>query len=69
MMPIESARDADVELANTVEAYTFLSRHVLENFPRRFVQWRQRKILRHALEHVTGEDMLNVVEQLVRAIR
>lgn len=73
MMPVESRRvtpaDAQVELDNTIEAYTFLTTHLIRHFPKRVAHWHQRRVLRHALEHVTGIPMLNVFQRFLRTIR
>lgn len=58
----------EIELANTVEAYTFLARHLLVTFPGRFKHARQRTILRHAIEHITGEKMAHPIAAFFRSI-
>lgn len=45
----------EIELENTIEAYTFLSRHLLVNFPKTFFQAKERTILQHAIEHIIAE--------------
>ena len=60
--------DEEVARANTVEAYTFLARHLLTEFPRQILDHRPRRILRHALEHITGDDRPNLLQSWWRAV-
>lgn len=69
MMPVTGRRVSPVETENTIEAYTFLARHLLTHFPRRIADWRPRQIVRHALDHITGERTSSFADNLLRSIR